>query len=219
MGVEPSDQGVRSALAYLKDGRSEWYRPGKEIDCAQAIEAALVLGDTWRDFSSELRSLLEWAQDSRAWIDARILASVAQDESSKVPAVASALISVIWETVKLELPLLFQGVVGGSLTSEKTVVLAPDVQEGLVHRLEHVAHVVEQSIQERHRIGAKGALPAIVAERLRELAGQERECQALLTLLRSTDGLRGISVEDLISRVNALGADVLGAAWEAVPIA
>jgi hypothetical protein len=218
MGVEPSDQGVRSALAYLKDGRSEWYRPGKEIDCAQAIEAALVLGDTWRDFSSELRSLLEWAQDSRAWADARVLASVAQDESSKVPAVASALISVIWETVKFELPLLFQGVVGGALTSDKAVVLATDVRDGILHRLEHVAHVIEQGIRDRNSIGAKGALPTIVAERLRKLAGQEIECQKLLNLLRDSDHLQEISIEDLIARVNALGADVLGAAWEAVPI-
>lgn len=212
MGVEPSDRGVQSALAFLKDGRSEWYRPGKEIDCSLAIEAALVLGDTWRDFSSELRSLLEWAEDSRAWADTKVLASVSQDESSKVPAVTEALISVIWETVQLELPLLFQGVVGRNIPVA-TARLSSASRRDILRKLEHIRQVIDQAIKERHSISSRGQLPAVIAEHLRKLAIQDQECRAIQELL-ADDQLGGMSTSEIFIRINALGADVLGAAWE-----
>jgi hypothetical protein len=216
MGVEASNPCIRSALSYLRDRPDEWYRPGKEIDCAQAIEAALVLGDTWRDFSSPLRNLLEWAQDVRAWADVGTLASVAQDESVKAPSVASALISIIWETVKNELPLLFQGVFSDAF-SGKASPLAPDLRESLLRQLRHVAQAIEQSIHERHALSARGPVPDIVAERLSELSLQDRECQLLIaSLSQSSDSTSSLPVAELVTRANTLGGNVLGNAWHAI---
>lgn len=219
MGVEPSDSGVRSSLAYLKDGRDDWFRPGKEIDCAQAIEATLVLGGTWRDFATELRSLLAWAQDSSAWAGARTLASVAQDESVKVPEVAGALISIIWETVKAELPLLFQRVVDDLGAAARQQRLSADQHEAIMRQLRHIGEAIAQSIRERNTIGAKGRLPDVVAERLRELTIYEEQYEALMSEVGvARDETGSSSVVDLVTRINTLGAAVLGAAWPGVSV-
>jgi hypothetical protein len=162
-GFSASDPAIKSGLSYLRDGRGEWYRAGKEIDCAQAVEAALVLGGSWREYDSELRSLLEWARDARAWIHAGSLASVVQDESSKAPAVAASLISIIWETVRAELPLLFEGVSGlsnlasaavdGGETSSKETGEAKWVsQRTLLARVDALLEHTKRSIIERKQI-------------------------------------------------------------------
>jgi hypothetical protein len=219
MGVEPSDSGVRNALAYLKDGRDDWFRPGKEIDCAQAIEGALVLGGTWRDFATELRSLLAWAQDSSAWAAARTLASVAQDESVKVPEVAGALISIIWETVKAELPLLFQRVVDDFGSGAKQQQLSADQYDALGRQLRHIGDAIAQSIRERNTLGSKGRLPEVVAERLRELTIHEEQYEALIAEVAAAREHPGSSsVSDLVARINTLGAAVLGAAWSGINV-
>src|SRR5262249_14950057 len=142
--------------------------------------AALVLGGTWRDFATELRSLLAWAQDSSAWAGARTLASVAQDESVKVPEVASALISIIRETVKAELPLLFQRVVDDFGSGAKQQQLSAAQYDALARQLRHIGDAVAQSIRERNTLGSKGRLPEVVAERLRELTIHEEQYEVLM---------------------------------------
>jgi nucleoside phosphorylase len=122
VGVDSEDVAIRSGLAYLVGRRGAWLKSGNEIDTADAIEAYLLTGGTWRDVRQELGYLLQWARDPEHWSHASDLASESQDESSKVPAIASALIDIVWAMVKVELPLLLEGVamdIGAILTHDR----------------------------------------------------------------------------------------------------
>jgi hypothetical protein len=222
-GVPPSDNSVRRGITYLRDGRAEWYRPGKEIDCSQAIEAALVLGGSWRDFSQEIRSLLSWAQDVKAWSAVHAKASEVQDESSKVSAVASALIGIIWETVREELPILFEGVAG--LIRDIDSEVAPEAEPASISlprpawvgpaedALRRCVGRCEEYVREREALVARGGSSTEVQDRLAEWRALKRQGQSILGVL----GDARMTPRDLAERlddVNAYGRRVYGAAWE-----
>jgi hypothetical protein len=219
IGVDPSDRTVRLGLQYLKAGRNEWYKPGKEIDCAQAIEAALVLGGSWRDFSSELRSLLNWAQDRRAWADTRALASDLQDESSKVPAVVSALIGIIWETVRSELPLLLQGVSAESGLTLGLTLDSTTLASQLYTRLDRLAETIDQHVREREMVVAR---PGVSPEVRASLDSWREHARYLARLRQKLHGLainwQADDAEIVLSDINVLGMSVFGAAWEPVGV-
>jgi hypothetical protein len=216
-GVDPGDTAVRGGLNYLRAGRNEWYRPGKEIDAAQAVEAALVLGGHWRDYEPELRGLLNWAQDSRSWASARALASVTQDESSKIPAVVSALIEVIWETVRAELPLLLQGIVDdgdatGGASRDAWLLL-------IERRLDQVDDAIRQNVRDRELLVSRGrasaeTLAALIEWRARADANADNK-SALRALRLEFDAQ---SAERLREQVNELGLSLLGPAWTGMEV-
>ncbi|WP_143588233.1 hypothetical protein [Tersicoccus phoenicis] len=214
-GVDPADRVVRSGLQRLRSGRSEWYRPGKEIDAAQGLEAALVLGGQWREYEAELRSLLQWCQDSRSWQGTRELASVSQDESSKVPAVASALIAVIWETVRSELPLLLQGLVGEGDTGVDAHIEAQLVRSE--RELNNLKKQIETEVQNRRQVIARGN----AAEEIRQAFEQwntrlvrAEEVKQRLTDLRATPDAPATTA--LVEEIDALGVDILGDAYSPI---
>lgn len=125
-GVGTEDQAVTAGLGNLLDARAEWERPGQELDCAQAVEAALVLGETWSDLADELRYLIQWARDSRSWEEAGLLATEIQDESCKAPYVSRALVTVVWETVRDELPALLERRAGQAAGSTQPALSTVD---------------------------------------------------------------------------------------------
>jgi hypothetical protein len=211
-GVDPGDGAVRGGLNYLRAGRTEWYRPGKEIDAAQAVEAALVLGGHWRDYEPELRALLNWAQDSRSWEHTRAMASVTKDESSKVPAVVGALISVIWETVRAELPLLLQGVVGdssvvGGASREAWLVL-------LERRLDKIDDAIVQNVRDRELLVSRGRASAETLAALEEWRGwADANAENKIRLRSLQVEFDAHAAELLREHINELGSALLGPAW------
>lgn len=217
VGLGATDRSVRTGLEFLKAGRGEWYRPGKEIDCAQAVEAALVLGATWRDFAPEIANLLAWAQDSRSWDDARTLASVKQDESSKVPAVASALIAIIWETVRTELPLLLQSVMSDHLDSPGLPPNFVSWQEVVLLAIERLDEAVARNISDRESVVSRGSASRVVVQAMLEwkrrrdkLAEYRRSVQDVSKFWHAED------MSSIQAGVNSLGDEVFGSAWEEV---
>jgi hypothetical protein len=211
-GFAPSDPAVRAGMTYLRQGRSEWYRPGKEIDCAQAVEAALVLGGSWRDYDAELRSLLTWAQDSKSWADSRTLASVTRDESSKVPAVTASLIAIIWETVRAELPTLFQGMsdidVGINIQES-----APAGSGALIReQLSEILYTARERTRDRRALAESGTASREVTDALEHW----ERCLAIAASLgdrAATMSDAGIRSKDFLDDVEALGKAVFGDGW------
>lgn len=214
-GVDPADRVVKSGLQRLRSGRNEWYRPGKEIDAAQGLEAALVLGGQWREYEPELRNLLQWCQDSRSWSETRELASVTQDESSKVPAVASALIAVIWETVRSELPLLLQGLVGEGDTGADAHIEAQLVRSE--RELNNLKKHIEAEVQNRRLVIARGNAASAIREAFDQWNGFLVVAEGLkqrLSDLRVTPD--GPATATLVSEVDALGLATLGDAYSPI---
>ena len=212
-GADPSDRVVRSGLQTLRAGRSEWYRPGKEIDAAQALEAVLVLGSQWREHESELRSLLQWCQDTRSWRETRALASVIQDESSKVPAVASALIGIIWETVRAELPLLLQGLVGEGDTGADANFEAQMIRSE--RALGEIRRHIEAELTQRRQVVARGGAAPGIRKAYEDWASKLAVADVLrdeCTRVRSD--LNQPAFEELSRRIDALGLDVLSEAYQ-----
>lgn len=213
MGADPADRGLRTALAYLREGRGEWYRPGKEIDCAQAVEAAMVLGGSWRDYSGEMRSLLDWAQDSRAWETTWTLASEVQDESSKVPAVAGALVSVVWETVRTELPLLLQGA-AQTLADEAEVPVGLDEALGHLHGcIRRLDEATRRNLADREMHVASGGAPSSVTREYERWKAIDAEISRIRQALSSAPDQSFEDVVLLQTKVDELGTSALGNAW------
>jgi hypothetical protein len=212
-GVAPSDPAVRRGISYLRDGRAEWYRSGKEIDCAQSVEAALVLGGSWRDFASEIRGLLGWVEDVNAWSTVRAKASEVQDESSKVSAVASSLIGIIWETVREELPILFEGVAGVTTSSDDNslnVISSPGQISAVLNRL--IAHC-ESHVRDRESVVATRNVSDEVRGALTEWRLKREGAESLAAQLSSLNISDGAEMHALVKKLNSLGESILGEAW------
>jgi len=108
-GVSTTDSAIKAGRSYLLSNRGDWVRPGNEMDAADSLQAYLLTGGRWREVSEELAFLLGWSRNPESWSQVNRLASESQDESSKIPNITSALIGIIWETVRAELPLLLEG--------------------------------------------------------------------------------------------------------------
>jgi len=201
----------------LKAGRNEWYRPGKEIDCAQAIEAALVLGASWRDFGPEIGSLLAWAQDSRSWNDTRTLASIKQDESSKVPLVASALIAIVWETVRAELPLLLQSIIGDEAEQNSRPAEFDTWNVVAGAKIDRLETAVLENVRDRESVVSRGRASGEVRQALVDWKAKQRRVEACKASLRSlVDMWDAGEAVALVAELNDLGSMLLGDAWEQI---
>ena len=113
-GVSIDDPAVQAGKAYLLSKRSAWSQPDRELDARDVLQFYLVAGGRWRTVSDELQRLVAWARDPDTWSHVMDTASDSKDESSKVPAVTTALIGIIWSIVKAELPLLLEGLATGA---------------------------------------------------------------------------------------------------------
>lgn len=218
VGISPADPVVRRGTSYLRDARAEWNIPGKEIDCAQAVEAALVLGGGWRDFSGEIRGLCAWAKDLNSWANIEAKASDLQDESSKVSAVAGSLIGIIWATVQQELPILFEGVgrVSDSVDpAPSSDSGGPDAESGRM--LRSVAARLQERCEEHVRdreavVTRRSGSPEVV----RSLAVWRRRRLDLVAISAklSSDPISDDDMAVLREKLNSLGSEILADAWE-----
>lgn len=177
-GVSPSDRTIQAGSSYLLNARRQWSAPGGEIDAVAAVETLLAIGGRWREFATELATILTWSRDREPWTRTGRLASDSKEESSKVPFVARGLIEVVWETVKSELPALLEGIVitdeGTTMASASTV--APDLPlhtfaDVATGCLQQLRRFIEGNVSERHL--ALAALPQ--TGRSRERAGAVEE--------------------------------------------
>jgi len=109
-GVPATHPMIVAGASYVDSKAAEWQAPGQELDAADALETRLLTGRHWIDGKRELAQLLDWARDSDPWLRATETASMRQDESSKVPAMASGLVRIVWEIVRAEMPVLLEGV-------------------------------------------------------------------------------------------------------------
>ncbi len=109
-GVPETHAMIVAGAAYLESRAAAWQEPTKELDAADALETRLLTGRHWLQGKRELSQLLDWGRDSGPWLRATDNAAVAQDESSKVPAMAASLVRIVWEIVRAEMPVLLEGV-------------------------------------------------------------------------------------------------------------
>ncbi|MFI5387023.1 MAG: hypothetical protein ACHQ50_12990 [Fimbriimonadales bacterium] len=89
------DERIRTGTAYLLATKAQWRETGHESDAAQAIEAIVRAGLPWQTIAPELDRLLAWYSNREPWTRTTVSASESQEESSKVPWVASSLLSVL----------------------------------------------------------------------------------------------------------------------------
>jgi hypothetical protein len=180
-GVPTTDRAVRTAHAYVMDARADWSGPGAEIDAANCLEIALRVDASWRNVSSEISQVLSWARAREPWGNAAKLASDSQDESSKAPFVASALIGIIWTTVRNELPLLLESVAGREIADGENETASPAFNSLDVQLVRLERHVQDQLARlEAATRGFNGNLgPSLQAE-IGEWAGR----LAVVTRLR-----------------------------------
>lgn len=109
-GVSVTNPTVKMGAAYVLEKTDEWSAPGQEIDAATTLEMRLLMREHWTSTTLELTRLLDWTREEDAWEHATDLASLSQDESSKVPALASSLVRIVWVILRNELPILLEGV-------------------------------------------------------------------------------------------------------------
>lgn len=216
-GVSPADTCVRRGAAFLRDSRAEWNVPGKEIDCAQAVEAALVLGGGWRDFASEIHGLSVWAKDIGAWARVTSLASEVQDESSKISAVAGALVGIIWATVRQELPVLFEGVGRLEDRARGNVVPEPEADEAsrlaVLSSLTGLQKVCSSNVADREALVARRNPSDEVREALALWRQLLQGVNALAEHVADPE-LRAVRLTGLTEQANQLGRQIKGDAWE-----
>jgi hypothetical protein len=214
-GLSPADNAIDAGITYLREGRDEWARQGKEIDCAQAIEASIVLGASWREFFLEIRTLLQWAADPTAWSTATRKASDVQDEGSKLASVASSLIGIVWATVRMELPVLFEGVVGAPPSSD-AIEGPPDwIPEALV-AVSRAVELAAENVRDRELVVKDGRASSTVVDYLRTWRRHLAEAQRLESVLRQPTLLPSRNWTEVLDEINAFGKDCLGDAWNEI---
>ncbi|WP_433314991.1 hypothetical protein [Micromonospora chersina] len=216
-GVPLHDQRVRAGLAYLREQRHEWAQESNEIDLANVLEAVLLIGGRWQDVALELGKLLSWTRNPKAWMDAGKLASDVHDESSKVAFIAAQLVSIVWATVKRELPSLLESASGLTQPIEpvdRDNLLDPYRSAALaeaIRRCEQLRAIVKENVVDRER-------------NLRSGIGQGDSVKAALRVWRErakvlqeiTDELGGDGEppSSVLSALDRLGRDVAGPAWQ-----
>lgn len=219
--VPSSHEEMGLALNYLMQNRSEWSRPGGEIDAVFAIEAFLLAGYAWREFTPELRRLIEWTENPKLWDEVVLDASKSQDESLKVPLISTVLLSIIWGIVRAELPLLLEDLAFGTLLPATAAPVA-DRREvtHLFSRLEEIDQHVRHNIDDRlRRLARKGYGRASMTAKLgafRDAAARaevvRRQLHDLAAETRANKISDGISAAKF--ELNTLGTELLGEAWE-----
>jgi hypothetical protein len=224
-GVRTDNSTVDLAINYLLDGRSQWSRVGKEIDCAFALEAFLLTGAPWRDFSSELIRLIDWAHDPTIWQTVVLDAAQAKDESLKIPLIASSLAGIIWSIVKAELPLLLEDLATGALLPDSLSYSAyREEVQNLLRRLEEVKSHIRTNIEQRLTLLTSApAMNEQVRLKLSEFREWAKRCDDLIehaTRMSSQSSRQSYSatLASLRRNANALGLEVLRGAWEPIEI-
>ncbi len=223
-GIRADHPSMDLAINYLLDARSEWARPGQEIDCAFALDTFLLSGALWRDFASELTRLLEWANDPHIWTNVVLDASQAKDESLKIPLIAASMVGIIWSIVKSELPLLLEDLATGTFLPD--AMLPSDYKQelqGIVRQLEEIKSHIRSHIEQRLMLLADQENVGLHSVRrklkdFRELSircDEATDAAKRLTAQSSTEVLAP-GVERLRANVNSLGVDVFGEGWKDV---
>lgn len=220
-GVSSSQEEMDLALNYLMQNRSEWGRPGGEIDAVFAIEAFLLAGYAWREFTPELRRLIEWTENPKLWDEVVLDASESQDESLKVPLISTVLLSIIWGIVRAELPLLLEDLAFGTLLPAMAAPVA-DRREvtRLFSRLEEIDQHVRRNIDDRlRRLAGRGYGRASMTAKLGAFRNAAARAEAIRRQLHDLAAeTRANKISDGISaakfELNALGAELLGETWE-----
>jgi hypothetical protein len=221
-GVSADHPTVDLASNYLMDGRSEWSRDGQEIDCAFALETFLLMGSPWRDFSSELASLISWTQNPKIWENVVLDASQAKDESLKIPLITVSLVGIIWSIVKSELPLLLEDLASGTFLPESMSLSEYKSElQTIVRQLEEIRAHIRRNIEQRLATISREELTkaAPVQAKLNEYRGFAGRCDAAVEAAkRLTAQATGPSFKDGVDKlrngVNQLGQDIFGQRWK-----
>jgi hypothetical protein len=215
-GIPTDDPTVQLAASYVEDNRSLWSAPGLEIDAALAIETLLLVGKRWSELADDIVRLLNWARQLEAWQTVHQTAAESHAESSKVPFVASGLVGIVWQTVKLELPLLLQG-----LSYAEQVGWQARRSDHLVERIRELVATIRAEIQVRQKPMAHLQMPehGKLASALEELMTDEAQLEDILREMQeaSASSQRHQSRPEIVNIANELGTKYLRAGWRRLP--
>lgn len=103
---DPSDSRIQKALSELLARRSEWTRPGREIDGAMALQAFAMLRTDWRLVLPELNRLAMWSRGEATWRRATASSKETLEQSCRVAEVGALLVDVLWRMLRSDLPQL-----------------------------------------------------------------------------------------------------------------
>lgn len=217
-GVE-QDERVSRSVASIVAVRDDWTAPGQEVDCAQALEASLLLGESWSSSSEIINHLIHWAGDSRAWDTAGLLASETQDESSKVPYVARALITLIWEAARAELPILLEGISGEEghgVNAREEVNLASERRAATAQTaLSDLSDFIIGQIRDREALLSRGNAVKEVAANWELWRSRATECERLIAALQASRTISSESeVGALLAEIDEFGRAIQGKGWK-----
>lgn len=107
-GLGVNDPCVRSGYEYLKQQMPLWRVPGREIDCAAAAEAMLLVGPDQQEIYPVVVELLQWAGQ---WAGhGETPSAPGGEESVKIPYVAEQVIWIVQRIVERELEALLRDV-------------------------------------------------------------------------------------------------------------
>lgn len=181
------------------------------MDCANAIEAVLQAGGSWREVRSELSGLLQWAESTEEWEKAGLSATELRDESCKVPQVASALIGIIWTTVRKEIPLLLEGLSARIADLDQLVpAWRPEAQLKACHA--ELRHCLQSRIRQRSELLSAGEQKPQTTATLEDLRRRLSELDALAALLGDPDRMQA-RTEDIGQQLQRLGEGAMDGAW------
>ena len=186
-----------------------------------AIEAFLLAGYAWREFTPELRRLIEWTENPKLWDEVVLNATVSQNESLKIPLISTVLLSIIWGIVRAELPLLLEDLAFGTLLPT-TAAPGSDRRDitRLLSRLEEIEQHVRHNIDDRLRRLAGDAYgrTTMTAKLVmfRDAASRAEAIRRSLHSLATQTRVREINevISGATHELNALGTELLGKAWD-----
>jgi hypothetical protein len=229
-GLGVNDPCVRSGYEYLKQEMPSWRLPGREIDCAAAAEAMLLVGQDQQEIYPVVVELLQWAGHGET------PSAPGGEESVKIPYVAEQVIWIVQRIVERELEALLRDVAepmppapasaldeASSMTAEPAVsadaalrrptrlngdakVLAQNDRHQLaLEKLARIRREIDANIASRENaqrgLGAVGRKK--IQDKLDEWTGRSRRCDELQTEAQAAPvtGELAIRIEELFTEI------------------
>ncbi|SFF20811.1 hypothetical protein SAMN05421541_107170 [Actinoplanes philippinensis] len=208
------DNAMRVGRIYMRSQRHECGVPGSEIDTSLFVEAMLLVGGLWRDLAPEISQLLAWAEDRNSWLEAGQLASDSQTESGKIPFVVGSLISILWSTVKQELPLLLESVGGPWSALQAPAESVRERQDEpqisrIVATLNELRGIAEKNVSDRQLALTNNSDSPIISRNLAEWRRKLNEVHELLAEITGKE-INENQLSQLAERVVQLRRGMLG---------
>jgi len=161
---------------------------------------------------------LDWSEDNQSWGTTGLLASEVDDESSKVAYIAQALITLTWETVRLELPVLLEGIAGYNsyiVGSEENRIERQRAVNEALQVLSNLSEFIGAQIHDREVIHARGPGAPKVRETWDMWRSRAQECDALVYAVRAVGDFESdTEISSLLTEINRLGRLSQGHVWK-----